>query len=162
QDTNTGAPVPQPVPETAPATPPPATEMPATPAVEAPTNAPAKPAKSTKKKTTAKTPSKTTKKAVAHKPAPELKSVPLVAGPAVVPANHVNVRSKAGLVGEIITRMSNGAPVTVIEEVTLKNSGPEEPSAWAKIALPPEAHVWVKSSYLDANNAVIPSKLKLR
>jgi uncharacterized protein YgiM (DUF1202 family) len=164
QDTNTGAPVPQPVPETAPATPPPATEMPPaqpTPAVEAPTNAPAKPAKSTKKKTPAKS-TKTAKKATTHKPAAELKSVPLVPGPAVVSANHVNVRSKAGLVGEIITRMTNGEPVTVIEEVNLKNSGPEEPSAWAKIALPADAHLWVKSSYLDANNTVIPSKLKLR
>src|SRR5215469_8453584 len=159
QDTNTSAPVAQPVPETAPATPPPATEMPATqpaPAVEAPTNAPAKPAKSTKKKKTA------AKKAAAHKAAPPLQTAPLVAGPAVVSANHVNVRSKAGLVGEIITRMTNGEPVTVIEEVTLKKSGPEEPSTWAKIALPPDAHVWVKSSYLDANNTIKPSKLKMR
>jgi uncharacterized protein YgiM (DUF1202 family) len=159
QDTNTGAPVAQPVPETAPATPPPATEMPATqpaPAVEAPTNAPAKPAKSTKKKKTA------AKKTTAHKAAPPLQTAPLVAGPAVVSANHVNVRSKAGLVGEIITRMTNGEPVTVIEEVTLKKSGPEEPSAWAKIALPPEAHVWVKSSYLDANNTIKANKLKMR
>jgi uncharacterized protein YgiM (DUF1202 family) len=162
QDTNTAPPpVAQPVPETAPATPPPATEMPppTTPAVEAPTNAPAKPAKakSTKKKTAAKT----TKKATAHK-APPLQTVPLAPGPAVVSANHVNVRSKAGLVGEIITRMTNGEPVNVIQEVTLTKSGPEEPSAWAKIALPADAHVWVKSSYLDANNAVISSKLKMR
>ena len=159
QDTNTTPPTPQPVPETAPATqPPPATEAPATqpaPAIEASTNAPAKPAKAKKKKVTKK-------KAVAsHKAAP-LQTVPLVAGPAVVSANHVNVRSKAGLVGEIITRMTNGAPVTVIEEVTLKKSGPEEPSAWAKIALPAEAHVWVKSSYIDANNTVNAKKLKMR
>ena len=159
QDTNTSAPVAQPVPETAPATPPPATELPPAqpaPAVEAPTNnAPAKPAKSTKKKKTA------AKKTVAHK-APPLQTAPLAPGPAVVSANHVNVRSKAGLVGEIITRMTNGEPVTVIEEVTLKKSGPEEPSAWAKIALPPEAHVWVKSSYLDANNTIKANKLKMR
>lgn len=158
QDTNMTAPPAQPVPEAAPATPPPATEMPATqpaPEVEASTNAPAKPAKAKKKRATRK-------KAVAKKAAPPLQSVPLVAGPAVVSANHVNVRSKAGLVGEIITRMTNGEPVTVIEEVTLKKSGPEEPSAWAKIALPADAHVWVKSSYLDANNTVIPKKLKMR
>src|SRR5579862_357155 len=164
QDTNSTPPVAQPVPETAPATtPPPATKTPATeapatqpaPAVEASTNAPATPAKAKKKK-------KAAKKVVAHKAAPPIQTVPLVAGPAVVSANHVNVRSKAGLVGEIITRMTNGEPVTVVEEVTLKKSGPEEPSAWAKITLPPEAHVWVKSSYIDANNTVKPSKLKLR
>jgi uncharacterized protein YgiM (DUF1202 family) len=74
----------------------------------------------------------------------------------------VNVRSKAGLVGEIVTRMTNGEPVNVIEEVHLKHSGAEEPSAWAKIQLPPDAHVWLKSSYLDTNNTVTASKLKLR
>lgn len=158
QDTNTTPPTAQPVPETAPATPPPATEAPSTqpaPAIEATTNTPTTPAKAKKKKSARK-------KAVAHKAAPALQSVPLVAGPAVVSANHVNVRSKAGLVGEIITRMTNGEPVTVIEEVTLKKSGPEEPSAWAKIALPAEAHVWVKSSYIDANNTVNAKKLKMR
>jgi uncharacterized protein YgiM (DUF1202 family) len=164
QDTNTGAPAPQPAPETAPATEMPATQAPATeapatqpaPAIEASTNAPAKPAKGKKKKGAKK------KTVAAHKAAPPLQTVPLVAGPAVVSANHVNVRSKAGLVGEIITRMTNGEPVTVVEEVTLKKSGPEEPSAWAKIALPADAHVWVKSSYIDANNTVNAKKLKMR
>jgi SH3-like domain-containing protein len=126
------------------------------PATEVPTNAPAAP----KKKKAAK--KKTTRKTAARKPAPELKTVPLIAGPAVVSANHVNVRSKAGLVGEVITRMTNGEPVTVVEEVHLKKSGPEEPSAWAKILLPPDAHVWVKSSLLDSNNTVAPKKLNLR
>jgi uncharacterized protein YgiM (DUF1202 family) len=159
QDTNTAAPpVSAPVTEPAPATtPPPATEMPAAtepaPAIEATTNAPAHPAKAKKKKASKK---------AAHKAAPELKTVPLVAGPAVVAANHVNVRSKAGLVGEIITRMTNGEPVNVIEEVHLKKSGPEEPSVWAKIALPADAHVWLKSSYIDTNNTVTSKRLNLR
>src|SRR4051812_1966497 len=102
------------------------------PAVEAPTNAPAPKPATPKKKAAAKKPA-------AKKPFVELKTVPLVPGPAVVSATHVNVRSKAGLVGEIVTRMSNGTPVTVIEEIHLTKSGPEEPSAWAKILLPPEA-----------------------
>lgn len=124
------------------------------PAIEASTtNAPAHHAKAKKKKA---------RKALARKAEPELKTVPLVAGPAVVSAHHVNVRSKAGLVGEIVTRMTNGEPVTVIEEVHLKHSGPEEPSAWAKIALPSDAKVWVKSSYIDTNNTVTARKLKLR
>src|SRR6516225_7304527 len=78
------------------------------------TNAPAK--KASAKKKTAKKPAA---------PAPELKTVPLV-------ADRVNVRSRAGLSGEVIGRMTNGEPVTVIEEVTLKHSKDNEPSAWAK------------------------------
>src|SRR5690349_3941420 len=91
--------------------------------------------KSTKKKTAAKT-----------KPPAELKTVPLVPGPAVVDAQNVNVRGQPKLKSEIITRLTNGQPVTVIEEITHNNSGPNEPSAWARIVLPPNAHVWIKSS----------------
>jgi uncharacterized protein YgiM (DUF1202 family) len=129
---------------------------PASPAVTAAasTNVPAKPAKK-----------KAAKKPVAKKPpsvAPETVTVPLVAGPAVVSANHVNVRGRARINSEVITRMTNGEPVMVLEEITLKNSGPEEPSAWAKIVLPEKAHAWVKSSYLDADKSVKPQKLNLR
>src|SRR5262249_46511423 len=118
------------------------------------TNAPAKKAATPRKKTAAKKPAA---------PAPELKTVPLVAGQAVVIANRVNVRSRAGLSGEVIGRMTNGEPVTVIEEVTLKRSKPDEPSAWAKIALPERTHAWVHNSFIDATNkTVIPKKLNLR
>ena len=123
--------------------------------MEAPTNAPAA---APKKKTVKK---KTVKKAVAHKAAPELKTVPLVPGSATVSANHVNIRSKAGLVGEVLTHMTNGESVTVIEEVHLKKSGPDEPSAWAKILLPSETHVWVKTSLLGSDNTA-SKKINLR
>jgi uncharacterized protein YgiM (DUF1202 family) len=156
QDASNSAPVLQaPPPEPAPMTAPAPTAEPA-PAMEAPTNAPAAPLK---KKAVKK---KTVKKAAAHKAAPELKSVPLVPGSAVVSANHVNIRSKAGLVGEVLTHMTNGEPVTVIEEVHLKKSGPDEPSAWAKILLPSETHVWVKTSLLGADNTVSAKKVNLR
>jgi len=130
--------------------------------VAAATNAPA--AKSAKKKAAAKkSAAKNAARKKAAAPAAELKTVPLVAGPAVVSANHVNVRGRAGLIGEVITRMTNGEPVTVIEEIKLRHSGPEEPSAWAKIALPEKTHVWVKASYIDATNqTVLPKKLNLR
>ena len=93
-------------------------------------------------------------------PAPELRTEPLVAGPAVVSvgAGPVNVRGKAGLAGEVIARVTNGEPVTVIEEVTLKNSKANEPSAWAKIALPEKAHGWVKTSYIDPANQTVTAK----
>ena len=93
----------------------------------------------------------------------ELKTVPLVAGPAVVVASHVNVRGRAGLKGEVVNHLTNGEPVTVLEEVTLKNLGPDEPSAWAKIVLPATTHVWVNSSFLDATNKTVrPKKLNVR
>lgn len=152
------APPPEPAPMVAPTAP---SSEPAAATVEAPTNAaPTTAPEAPKKKKAAK--KKTSRKTAAHKAAPELKTVPLVPGPAVVSANHVNVRSKAGLVGEVVTRMTNGQPVTVIEEVHLKKSGPEEPSAWAKIALPSDTHVWVKSSLLDSNNAVASHRVNLR
>src|SRR5437764_1111794 len=88
------------------------------------TNAPA-----TKTKKAAK------KKAVAKKAvAAELRTVPLVAGPAVVVASNVNVRGQAKLKSEVVTRLSKGDKVTVLEEITRK-TGPDEPSAWAKITL---------------------------
>ena len=106
-----------------------------------------------------------TKRAPAAKkePGSDLKSVPLVPGPAVVDANNVNVRGQAKLTSEVITRLTKGQSVTVIEEITHKSSGPSEPSAWAKIVLPPEVHVFVNSSYIDAaKKTVKPKKLNLR
>jgi uncharacterized protein YgiM (DUF1202 family) len=101
----------------------------------------------------------TTKKA----PAAELKSVPLVAGPASVLANNVNVRGKAGFKGEVVAHLTKGQQVTVLEEIARNDSGPDEPSAWAKIALPADVHVWVSGAYVDsANKTVKATKLRLR
>lgn len=107
----------------------------------------------------------TTAKAVAKKPslADELRSIPLVPGPATVIASNVNVRGRAGLIGEVLTKVTKGAAVTVIEEITLKHSKADEPSAWAKIALPPGAHVFVNTMFIDpATKTVKPKKLNLR
>jgi uncharacterized protein YgiM (DUF1202 family) len=97
---------------------------------------------------------------------PEARTVPLVPGPASVsvsPNSRVMVRGRAGLIGEVIARMTNGEPVTVIEEVSLKNSKADEPSAWAKIVLPPDkAHAWVKAEFIDANKSVKVKSLNLR
>jgi uncharacterized protein YgiM (DUF1202 family) len=95
--------------------------------------------------------------------AAELRTVPLVPGPAIVDATHVNVRGQPRLKSEIVTRLEKDQRVTVVEEITRNNSGPEEPSAWAKIALPSEVHVWVNSSFIDtATKAVKPKKLNVR
>jgi uncharacterized protein YgiM (DUF1202 family) len=120
------------------------------------TNAPV--AKAEKKKS-----KKKREKTTAQKEAAELKTVPLVAGPATVIASNVNVRGLAGLKGEVLTRVNKGQTVTVLEEITLKKSAPDEPSAWAKILLPPGAHTWVSSAYIDpTNKTVLPKKLKIR
>ena len=95
--------------------------------------------------------------------AAELRSVPLVAGQAVVIASNVNVRGQAKLNSEVITRLNKGKTVSVLEEVHLKKSGPDEPSAWAKIILPAGTHVWVNGKYVDATNkTVTANKLKVR
>jgi uncharacterized protein YgiM (DUF1202 family) len=128
------------------------------------TNVPA--AKAVKKKAAKKKAEKAPeKKAVAKQkaPTPELKTVPLVAGPAVVVASNVNVRGQAKLKSEVVTRITKGQSVTVIEEIVRNNSGPDEPSAWAKIALPPGAHVWVNTAFIDPSNQTVkPKKLNLR
>src|ERR1035441_8483222 len=128
------------------------------------TNAPS--AKAVKKKSAKKKAEKAPeKKAVEKKkaPAPELKTVPLVAGPAVVVASNVNVRGQAKLKSEVVTRITKGQSVTVLEEIVRNNSGPDEPSAWAKIVLPPGAHVWVNTMFIDtANQTVKAKKLNLR
>ena len=89
--------------------------------------------------------------------------MPLVPGPAEVVASNVNVRGQARLKSEVLTRVTKGQSVTVVEEIVRNNSGPEEPSAWAKIVLPPSAHVWVSSTFINTSNETVrPKKLNLR
>jgi uncharacterized protein YgiM (DUF1202 family) len=116
-----------------------------------------------KKKATGK--KKPQKKSTAKKKAAgaELKTVPLVPGPATVDANHVNVRGQARLNSEIVARLAKDQKVTVIQEITKNNSGPDEPSAWAKIVLPSDVHVWINSGFIDASNKTVkPKKLNVR
>jgi uncharacterized protein YgiM (DUF1202 family) len=147
----------------------PATPAPSLAPAPATTNAPATKKKAAKKKTDGKSASQTAKKAekkaVARKPyaAAELRTTPLVPGPAVVVASNVNVRGQAKLKSEVVARVTKGATVTVIEEIVRNNSGPEEPSAWAKVVLPPGGHAWVNTMFLNANNMTVkPKKLNLR
>lgn len=84
-------------------------------------------------------------------------------GPAVVSQRNVNVRGKAAVNSEIITRLNRGDRVVVLEEVTLKKPKPDEPAQWAKIALPTNAAVWAHASFIDpANNTVSAKRLNLR
>jgi uncharacterized protein YgiM (DUF1202 family) len=121
------------------------------------TNAPA--TKSAKKKSGKKSEKKA---ATAHKAQPEIQIAPLVAGNATVIASNVNVRGQSKLKSEVITRLNKGQTVAVLEEVKLKNSGPDEPSAWAHIILPAKTPVWVNTRYIDAATKTATSKLKIR
>jgi uncharacterized protein YgiM (DUF1202 family) len=127
---------------------------PATSSTNAATAASAKP-KAPKKKTA------TT--ASAKKKEAELRTVPLIVGPATVVASNVNVRGQAGLKGEVIGRLTKGQSVTVLEEILLTKSGPDEPSAWAKIQLPSFIHAWVNATFLEGPTKVVrPRKLNIR
>jgi uncharacterized protein YgiM (DUF1202 family) len=133
------------------------TQPPATPAQGPKTTAPVK-------KKVVKKPA--VKKPVAAKPAAsvdELRTVPLVPGPATVVAMHVNVRAQGRIKSEVLTHLTKGEAVTVIEEITLKKSALDEPSAWAKIVLPANAPAWINTRYIDpANKTVTARKLNVR
>jgi uncharacterized protein YgiM (DUF1202 family) len=151
QATNSTAPAPIATPGAAPAVT--NAAAPATSSTNASTAASAKPKTSKKKSTTAS----------AKKKEAELRTVPLIGGPATVIASNVNVRGQAGLKGEVIGRLTKGQSVTVLEEILLTKSGPDEPSAWAKIQLPSFIHAWVNSTFLEGPTKVVrPRKLNIR
>jgi len=147
-----------------------ATNTPPSAPIETPAAAPAAtltpvPAKTNTPATKAGTKKAGKKKAAAKKkpPMPALKTVPLVPGPAVVVASNVNVRGQAKLNSEVVTRVTKGQPVTVIQEIVRNNSGPDEPSAWAKVVLPPNAHTWVNTAFINSSNQTVkPKKLNVR
>lgn len=87
----------------------------------------------------------------------------MAAETATISAGTVNVRGRAGFIGEVITRLNQGDPVMVLETVTLPNPKPGEPAEWLKIALPANTPVWVHTSYVDAATQTInASRLKVR
>ena len=127
---------------------------------------PAPPAKKAvvKKKST-KPATKSAKAHVSKPAAPKLfeVSVPLKPGPATVAATRVNVRAQATTRSEAIGHLTNGEPVTVIEEITRENHKANEPTVWAKIALPEAMHSWVFGQFIDpANKTVSVKKLNVR
>ncbi len=129
--------------------------------VEVKTPAPAKKAVVKKKKAVAKP--ATAKPAAPKKPALTETSAPMIAGPAEVAVNNVNVRGQAGLKGEVITHLQKGDTVTVLSQITLDKHKADEPAQWAKIALPTNVAVWVNSKFVDTTaKTVTPKKLNLR
>jgi len=147
-----------------PAIPPPANTQEAAPATmtavteTAPTNSttPVKKKKAKKKKAVAAK-SETVKQAFSEA------TVNLVAGPAEVCVNNLNVRGQAGLKGEVVSHLQKGDNVTVLSQITLDKHKADEPSQWAKIVLPAGNGVWVRSSFIDESTKTVkPKKLNLR
>ena len=97
-------------------------------------------------------------------PAPRASADPISGpGPAIVRQNNVNVRGKAAINSEVVTRLTRGQKVDVLEEVTVSKPKQDEPAKWAKISLPTNATVWAHASFIDsANNTVKPNRLNLR
>lgn len=99
----------------------------------------------------------------APKPALEEKPVFLSPGAATITGNNVNVRGKATMFSEIVKRLNSGDGVIVIEQVIRDKPKGGEPTQWAKIGIPPDVHVWVHASYVDATNKVVlPRRLNVR
>ena len=116
-----------------------------------------------KKDTAAKKPATTAKKPA--KPAAEVPlASPLVLNePAVSFHSNVNIRAQSHINSEVITKLNYGDTVTVLDEVVLKSTKPDEPSHWARVTLPPGTHVWVNSAFIDStNNVVTAKKLNVR
>ncbi len=105
---------------------------------------------------------KKTKPAAAKPATLAEKPVILSPGAATIAGKNINVRGKASFKGEIVTKLQNGDAVNVIEQVILSKPKAGEPSQWAKISYPTNAHVWVHSSYLNADKTVKPKKLNIR
>jgi uncharacterized protein YgiM (DUF1202 family) len=146
-------------PPPAPAPAPAATPTATTPAPAAPAAAVAKPGQKRAAKAT-----KMAKAApAAPKPAPKEKPVFLSPGPATITGDNVNVRGQATIFSEVVTRLHSGDSVKVIEQVIRDNPKAGDVMQWAKIAIPPNVHLWVHSAYIDATNKVVlPKRLNVR
>lgn len=77
--------------------------------------------------------------------------------------DHVNVRGRASLAGEVITQVNSGETVTILEEIIVEKPEPGHPAAWLKIKMPANTPVWVHGSFVDAQNQTISAaRLNLR
>lgn len=78
-------------------------------------------------------------------------------------ADRVNVRSRPGYVGEIITQLSRGQEVRVLGTNVLSKPAADEPPVWFRIELPSDAPLWVSAEYVNADTrAVLADVLNVR
>jgi hypothetical protein len=90
-------------------------------------------------------------------------AVPVTLGPAVARQDNINVRGRAAIDADVVTRLKRDERVTVLEEITLPKPRPDEPDKWVRIALPSGLGVWVHGDYLDpVKHTVKATRLNLR
>ena len=109
----------------------------------------------------AKTATRSTRKPNPVASAPEKLGPPVTVGPAAAKQNNINVRTKASLKSEVVTRLTRGDKLEVLEIIEQKPK-PDEPDKWARIALPPNAAVWVSALFVDPTNKTAKSRLNVR
>ena len=81
----------------------------------------------------------------------------------VVQPDKINVRGQPGLKGEVVTQLSKGDPVEILEELSVPTKKADEPDKWYRIVMPTNTPVWVHASFIDpATKTVLPKKLNLR
>ncbi len=85
-----------------------------------------------------------------------------VLGVGTIVGDHVNVRGKATLASEVVTRVQKGEKVTILEELTPQKLKADEPPRWFRIALPLNTPVWVHSGFLDETGKTTLQRLNLR
>lgn len=89
--------------------------------------------------------------------------VALTPGRAVIAGENVNVRAQPTIYSEVLKRLNAGETVTVIESVTRTNTKPDDPTQWARIAIPADVRLWVHADYVDPTNKTVrASRLNMR
>ncbi len=74
-------------------------------------------------------------------------------------ADRVNVRSRPGFSGEIVTQLTRGQAVSVVDTLTLRQPTAGEPPLWAKIELPPDSPSWASADFVDPASGLVRADL---
>lgn len=80
-----------------------------------------------------------------------------------VNVERLNVRGRPGFIGEVVTQLSRGEKVAVLDRVVLTDPDTREPQNWLKIGLPANTPVWIHARFVDeAAATVTASELNAR
>ena len=79
--------------------------------------------------------------------------------PARVTGDRVNVRSRPGFVGELMTRLNKDQEVRVQGLVVLSRPAANEPARWSRIALPEGTPVWVRAGLVATDSQLITAEV---
>ena len=76
-----------------------------------------------------------------------------------VNVERLNVRGRPGFIGEVVTQLSRGEKVAVLDRVVLTDSDTREPENWLKIGLPANTPVWVHARFVDEAAATVTASV---